>query len=121
VAIDAEASVRGHHGHIVLLLRLHEGEDVDRPGVDRIAQPGGAGDAADEEMLEALFAEKLAGRRDGPPMPRRRADREHGADCKMMCAFPPPSHHFTTLGLRLLPASAVGSDDRFARRTRLAG
>ena len=52
VAIDAEAAIVGHHRDLILLLRLHQAEDVDRAAVDQAAEPRRARHAADEHRLD---------------------------------------------------------------------
>src|SRR5205823_3135700 len=58
------SSVRSHHGDLILLLRLHDGDNIDRTVVDDSAEPSRARNVADEHEIELQPGEELAHRID---------------------------------------------------------
>jgi len=75
VAVDAEAAVRRHRRHLILLLRLEQGNDVDRAAGHVAAEPRRAGDRAGKEVLDAEARQEVGNGADGAGVGRRNGKR----------------------------------------------
>ena len=53
-----------YHGELILLLRAHRGNGVDRSFTDRHAEVSGARNAANEDEIEAETSQKIGDRAD---------------------------------------------------------